>query len=331
MTRCPALGEFGLIERYFRRPVRRAALGGGDDCALLRPRAGYELAVSSDMLVAGRHFFDDVDPFRLGHKALAVNLSDLAACGAQPLAFTLAIALPEAREAWLAPLADGIAALADATDCDWIGGDTTKGPLNLCVTVFGDIPLAEGCSQALLRSGARAGDTVYVSGTLGDARLALEALQGKRELPAQVLRWARDRLEMPPPRGLGRGIAWRCDCGHRSERRIGRRSGPHPGGIGVGAVIDVDAVAARVGIRTVFPEWVQPLLQWREWALSGGDDYELLFTAPPACAASVTQAAAVAQTPVFPIGRIEAEPGVRWVDSDGRAVLHHHDSYDHFA
>lgn len=100
---------------------------------------------------------------------------------------------------------------------------------------------------------------------------------------------------------------------------------------GVGAVIDVDAVAARVGIRTVFPEWVQPLLQWREWALSGGDDYELLFTAPPACAASVTQAAAVAQTPVFPIGRIEAEPGVRWVDSDGRAVLHHHDSYDHFA
>ena len=189
------MGEFDLIARHFKRPVRRTALGVGDDCALLAPRPGMQLAVSSDMLVEGHHFFADVDPQALGHKALAVNLSDLAACGAEPLAFTLALALPNADDAWLAAFARGLFALADAHGCELVGGDTTRGPLNICITVFGELPTG----QALLRSGARAGDDLYVSGTLGDARLALEALQGRVALPPPLLAAARQRLGRPTP------------------------------------------------------------------------------------------------------------------------------------
>ncbi len=203
------MGEFDLIARYFRRPVRRAALGVGDDCALLAPAAGMQLAVSSDMLVEGRHFFADVYPAHLGHKALAVNLSDLAACGARPLAFTLALALPRADEVWLQGFSEGLLALAGEHGCELVGGDTTQGPLNICITVFGEVP----AGQALLRSGARPGDDLWVSGHLGDARLALDALLGEMpvQLPPQLLAQARERLERPTPRvALGqalRGVA----------------------------------------------------------------------------------------------------------------------------
>jgi len=169
----PDLGEFELIERFFTRPARRATLGVGDDCALLQPTPGTTLAVSTDMLIEGRHFLSTVPADRLGHKALAVNLSDLAACGARPLAFTLALALPRADEAFLAAFARGLFALADREGCELIGGDTTRGPLAVCITVFGELP----AGGALLRSGARPGDDLYVSGTLGDARLALEAFR----------------------------------------------------------------------------------------------------------------------------------------------------------
>ena len=152
------MGEFDLIARYFTRKPARAVLGVGDDCALLQPRAGTQLAISSDMLVEGRHFLSTVDPALLGHKALAVNLSDLAACGAEPLAFTLALALPQADPAWLEPFSRGLLALADAHGCELVGGDTTRGPLNICITVFGEVPVVDGRGHALLRSGARAGD-----------------------------------------------------------------------------------------------------------------------------------------------------------------------------
>src|SRR5688500_14092795 len=154
-----------------------------------------QLAVSSDLLVEGRHFLSTVDPARLGHKALAVNLSDLAACGAEPLAFTLAIALPRVDKKWLAAFSAGLLALADAHACELVGGDTTRGSLAINITVFGEVP----AGQALLRSGAQAGDELWVSGTLGDARLALEAFRGTVSLPQDVFEAARLRLEMPQP------------------------------------------------------------------------------------------------------------------------------------
>jgi thiamine-monophosphate kinase len=330
------MGEFDLIARYFKRPARQAVLGVGDDCALLQPAPGTQLAISCDMLVEGRHFFPTVDPRTLGHKALAVNLSDLAACGARPLAFTLALALPRADDAWLAPFSQGLLALADAHGCELIGGDTTQGPLNICITVFGEVPVLDGCSQALLRSGARAGDDLYVSGTVGDARLALEVLRGTVVVPAAVLDVARLRLEMPTPRvalGLAlRGIATAAidvsdgllgDLGHILKQS------------GVGASVDTDSALALVAARS-HPAWgpsgtVIAADQWLGWALAGGDDYELLFTAPVSAREAVVGAAQASQTAVTRIGRIEPALGLRLIDGQGQAVPNSYHSFDHFA
>ena len=324
------MGEFDLIARYFTRPVRHAALGVGDDCALLAPRPGMQLAISSDMLVEGRHFFADVDPEALGHKALAVNLSDLAACGAKPLAFTLALALPRVDESWLAGFSKGLLALADAHGCELVGGDTTQGPLNICITVFGEVP----AGQTLLRSGARAGDDIYVSGTLGDARLALEALLGHIHLPDELLAQARQRLERPTPRvalGLAlRGIASSAmdvsdgllgDFGHILKASS------------VGASIRTDEtiklIAAGAFPSSARGQFEQKLLQ--QCTLAGGDDYELLFTAPPQHQAAVAAAAAQSQTAVTCIGQVEAAPGLRLVDAQGMPVENRFASFDHFA
>lgn len=324
------MGEFDLIARYFTRPVRHAALGVGDDCALLAPRPGMQLAISSDMLVEGRHFFADVDPEALGHKALAVNLSDLAACGAKPQAFTLALALPRVDEAWLAGFSKGLLALADAHGCELVGGDTTQGPLNICITVFGEVP----AGQALLRSGARAGDDIYVSGTVGDARLALEALLGHIHLPDELLAQARLRLERPTPRvalGLAlRGIASSAmdvsdgllgDFGHILKAS------------GVGACIRTDEtiklIAAGAFPSSATGQFDQKLLQ--QCTLAGGDDYELLFTAPPQHRAAVAEAATQSQTPVTRIGQVEAAPGLRLLDAQGMPVENRFASFDHFA
>jgi thiamine-monophosphate kinase len=332
------MGEFDLIARYFKRPARQAVLGVGDDCALLQPAPGTQLAISCDMLVQGRHFFSDVDPRTLGHKALAVNLSDLAACGARPLAFTLALALPSADDAWLAPFSEGLLALADAHGCELVGGDTTQGPLNICITVFGEVPVVAGRSQALLRSGARAGDDLYVSGTLGDARLALEALQGRVNVPPEVLLAARARLECPTPRvALGmalRGVATAAldvsdgllgDLGHILVQSS------------VGATVQVDDVFKLVAAKAsntpaggLFCSEMS-LQQWRAWSLAGGDDYELLFTAPVAARAQVETAAQISQTPVTRIGTIQAERGLRLVDGQGEAIANTFASFDHFA
>ena len=324
------MGEFELIARHFKRPVRRAALGVGDDCALLSPRPGMQLAVSSDMLVEGRHFFPDVDPEALGHKALAVNLSDLAACGAEPLAFTLALALPHADDAWLAAFAKGLFALADAHGCELVGGDTTRGPLNICITVFGEVPTG----QALLRSGAKVGDDIYVSGHLGDARLALEALQGHIALPPEALAAARLRLEQPTPRvALGqalRGVASSAldvsdgllgDLGH-----ILRASGT---GACIDTSITMNLIAVSAYSISARGQIDTELLH--QCTLAGGDDYELAFTAPVARRAAVAAAAQASGTPVTRIGRIEAEPGLRLVDALGQPVARRYASFDHFA
>ena len=332
------MGEFDLIARYFKRPARRAALGVGDDCALLQPAPGTQLAISSDMLIEGRHFLSTVDPRKLGHKALAVNLSDLAACGAKPLAFTLALALPRVDESWLAGFSEGLLALADAHDCELIGGDTTQGPLNICITVFGEVPLVNGLSQALLRSGAQAGDDLYVSGTLGDARLALEVFRGTLSVPAPVFELARSRMEQPTPRvALGvalRGIATSAidisdgllgDLGHILTQS------------GMGATVQADVAAALVASRAAYAmaggvrcDEISTE-QWRSWALAGGDDYELLFSAPASARSQVAQAAESSQTVVTRIGRIEQERGLRLTDAKGQWLPNGYSSFDHFA
>ena len=326
------MGEFDLIARYFTRPVRpdgAAVLGVGDDCALLAPAPGMQLAVSSDMLVEGRHFFADVDPEALGHKALAVNLSDLAACGARPLAFTLALSLPRVDEPWLAGFSRGMWALADAHGCELVGGDTTQGPLNICITVFGEVP----AGQALLRSGAQPGDDIYVSGTLGDARLALEALLGHITLPADVLARARQRLERPTPRvplGLAlRGVA--SSAMDVSDGLLGDLSHILKAS-GVGASIDThitsNLIAASAYKSSARGQFGQKFAH--QCTLAGGDDYELAFTAPPARRAAVAAASEASHTPVTRIGTVSAEPGLRLVDAQGQPVEHRYASFDHF-
>ena len=321
------LSEFDLIKQYFQRPNRpaRATLGIGDDCALLTPTPGLQTAISSDMLVEGRHFFAGEDPLRLGHKALAVNLSDLAAMGARPVGFTLALALPAAERDWLAGFSQGLFALADAFNIELIGGDTTKGPLNICITVFGE--LRPG--QALRRNAAKAGDDIWISGTLGDARLALAGyrLELQRPLDAAGLQAAATRMHTPTPRvELGvllaeQGIAHAAidisdglvgDLGHILALSA------------VGATLDIDALPAG------------PVLATRETALrraytaAGGDDYELCFTAPASARAAILAAAAGVATPVTRVGAIDAQPGLRLVDAGGQPLALQLDGYDHF-
>jgi thiamine-monophosphate kinase len=315
------LGEFDLIGKYFTRPVQRVALGVGDDCALLQPAPGLQLAVSSDMLVEGRHFLSTVAPERLGHKALAVNLSDLAACGARPLAFTLALSMPRVDERFLDGFSRGLFALADAHGCELAGGDTTQGPLTICITVFGEVPPG----QALLRSGARAGDDVYVSGTVGDARLALEAFRGAVALGGDHFEQARVAMEQPQPR-VALGVALRGLASSAIDvsdgllgdlRHILQRSK-------VGATLEVDRLPRSAVLAA------QPLALQRECTLAGGDDYELVFTAAPAQAEAVQAAARQAATPVTRIGRIEAGSALVLVDAHGQAVADHFGSFDHF-
>ena len=319
------MGEFDLITRYFQRPAKRSPLGVGDDCALLAPAPGMQLAVSCDMLVEGRHFLSTVDPARLGHKALAVNLSDLAACGAKPLAFTLALALPGADEPWLEAFSRGLFALADEHGCELVGGDTTRGPLNICITVFGEVP----AGAALLRSGARAGDDIWASGTLGDARLALEVFRGTLTLPAEVFKAARARMEQPTPRvALGQALRGTASAAVDVSDGLVGDLGHILAASGVGATLDADAAASLVAAGDTPGLGTETL---RGCALSGGDDYELVFTAPPAARAAVAQAGRESATRVTRIGRIEAETGLRIVDAGGAPVAQRFGSFDHFA
>jgi thiamine-monophosphate kinase len=312
------MGEFELIRRFFLRPPAAGVgvdVGVGDDCAVLVPTPGERWLVSSDMLVEGRHFLSTVDPARLGHKALAVNLSDLAACGARPRGFTLAMALPRVDEAWLAGFSAGLWALADASACPLIGGDTTQGPLNVCITVFGEAP----AGQALLRRGARPGDEVWVSGRLGDARLALEVFRGKVALDGHGLDTVRVAMECPTPRlALGqalRGIATAAiDV---SDGLIGDL-GHILAASGVGARLDVDALPRSAVLAA------QPVDLQRTCVLAGGDDYELVFTAPPGARLPDVGVA------LTRVGVIEVEPGLRVVDAQGERVDHGLRSFDHF-
>lgn len=321
------MGEFELIRRHFQRqrPARAdVPLGIGDDCALLAPAPGQQLAVSTDMLVEGRHFLSTVDPAALGHKALAVNLSDLAAMGAEPLGFTLALALPQADDTWLAGFARGLFELADAHGCELVGGDTTRGPLNLSLTVMGQVPPG----LALKRSAAQAGDDIWVSGTLGDARLALEVFRGGLALDASAFTRVRARLERPTPR-LALGLALRGVAHAAADVSDGLSGdlGHILAASGVGATLHAPAVLQATSDDLRGSGDARAL----EYALTGGDDYELVFTAPGIQRDAVAQAAIQAGVNVTRIGHIDAAPGLRLLDAQGREQALPGRAFDHFA
>ena len=319
------LSEFELIDRFFRRPLRHTVLGVGDDAALLAPSAGCEVAVSVDMLVAGRHFLADVDPEALGHKTLAVNLSDLAAMGAKPRWALLAGALPGADEAWIGAFARGFFALADAYEVDLVGGDTTRGPLNLCVTILREAP----AGKALRRSGARPGDAIYVSGTLGDAALAVahhrrELVLSPDELARceQALLWPRPRVELGQRL---RGIASAAidisdgltgDLGHILDAS------------GAGATVELAAVPRSEILASLLTRNDRALAL--ACLLAGGDDYELCFTAPARAASELGALAEQLDLALTRIGTIVDSRGLVVRDASGRALEDLPVAFDHF-
>jgi thiamine-monophosphate kinase len=361
--------EFDLIRRFFSRPSSDSSiqLGVGDDAALVAPRAGMSLAIAADTMNEGRHFFPDVPPETLGHKILAVNLSDMAAMGALPRWALLCASLPELDEDWIAHFAKGFTALADRFHVTLIGGDTTRGAKSFSLTILGEVPIG----KAIQRDGAKVGDDIWVSGTLGGAALAVAAISGETRLEDGAMKDVRRRLELPEPRvelGLAlRGIATAAldisdgltgDIAH-----IMRRS--H-----VGAEIALEAIPANKTLEAIYPttkgakgtkEFERASLEKKDAAqktgaralsrkesdvprrnhsenrahflnclLAGGDDYELCFTAPRVRRDDVLRASEKAKTPVTRIGRITDGSELVVLDN-GTPMERLPSSYDHFA
>ncbi|MCC6609815.1 MAG: thiamine-phosphate kinase [Burkholderiales bacterium] len=315
--------EFEIIARYFTRPARTAVLGIGDDAAIVRVPAELALAITTDLLVEGTHFLADTDAARLGHKALAVNLSDLAAMGADPRWFTLALSLPSDDEAWLAAFARGMFALADRFGVELVGGDTTRGPRTISITAYGTLPPG----LALRRDGAAGGEDVWLSGSTGDAALGLAHLQGRVRLPDAAARHCLARLETPLPLvALGRrlrGVASSAidvsdglvaDLGHVAER----------------SAIAVEIWLGQVPRSKAVAECSDAALA-RACLLGGGDDYELAFTAPVSRRAAILALAAEIGLPLARIGRtLAGNPAVTVIDEAGTPVPVPRAGFDHF-
>ena len=307
------------------------ALGIGDDCALIKPHSEEEIAITTDMLVEGRHFFANANPEWLGHKALAVNLSDLSAMGAKPLGFTLAIALPHADSGWLEAFSNGLFAVAQKYSCPLIGGDTTAGPRNICITAFGSIPLG----KAIKRSGAIAGDEIWVSGSVGDARLALAALRHELHLSTIDLQAVELRMHQPTPRvDLGiclRGIASAAldisDGLLGDLKHILKQSK-------VDAEIFLDRIPKSVTLQHQ-SEAIQ-----NQFAACGGDDYEICFTAHPEQRNAVNEISKKLHLAITHIGNVKtmqsSEASIRLLNKNGEALSVAETagflkSFDHFA
>ncbi len=319
--------EFDLIRRYFTHRARHAVLGVGDDAALVEVSSGCDLVISADMLVAGRHFLRNTDPRQLGHKALAVNLSDMAAMGAKPRWATLALALPSVNASWLTEFSRGFMALARCFDVDLIGGDTTKGPLNICVQIMGEAPHG----AALRRDGARSGDDIWISGTLGDAALALAALQRRIRLtPAELARCA-EKLQRPQPR-VALGLALRSVAHSAIDISDGLLAD-------LGHVLESSKVAAEVELAAVPASPILRRYLDRVAAcsalLAGGDDYELCFTAPRGARAQIARVSRHTRVKLTRIGSINkragGEPPLIVRAPDGAALRVVRGGYDHFA
>ena len=316
--------EFDIIRKYFTRAAPTAALGVGDDCALLRPDPDMLLAVSTDMLTAGSHFFPDAEPGKLGHKALAVNLSDLAAMGAGPRWATLAIALPEADEKWIAAFAEGFFRLAGRWRMELVGGDTTRGPLTISVTVLGEVP----AELALRRDAARAGDDIWLSGATGEAALALAHLKGRAKLEGAALEACLTRLHTPEPR---------VELGERL-RGLARSAID----ISDGLLADLGHIlgASRVGAELVWENLPRARaiagcpdkVLADDCLLAGGDDYELLFTAPAFKRTQIEAVGKDLEVPLALIGVVvPGDPVARLRDVRGKLVSSPRKGFDHFA
>ncbi|PPD13066.1 thiamine-phosphate kinase [Methylophilus sp.] len=314
------MAEFDIISKYFTRPAQ-ADVGIGDDAALIRVRDGYQLAVSADMSVAGTHFFSDINPFAIGWKSMAVNISDMAAMGAEPKWATLSIALPELDESWLRDFSDGLFKCAEAFGVSLIGGDTTRGPLNIAINIMGEVPFG----QALQRNGAQVGDDIWVSGELGCAALWLQYRLGQLVLHAEDVAMLATAMHHPQPRvALGqalRGIATAAldisdgllaDLGHILKASK------------VGAMLDWQAISQPV---LQYSQVSEPVMQ--QAVLTGGDDYELCFTAPATERQTVLALSGQLGLPLSRIGKVQAEPGLQVFDARSPIVLSQK-GYDHF-
>jgi len=333
------LGEFDLIQRFFKvgadairsNDQKMIALGIGDDCALLKPAAGEEIAITSDMLVAGRHFFMNANPELLGRKALAVNLSDLAAMGAKPIGFTLSIALPKVDAAWLEAFSKGLFAIANQYSCPLIGGDTTAGPLTISITAFGSIP----SGKAIRRSGAIVGDDIWASGTVGDARLALAALRHEMNLPESDLKQIEHRMHNPTPR---------VELGMKIREIASAALDISDGLLGdLQHILKQSQVSAEVFLDQLpKSETLQKQSEdiQNQFAASGGDDYEICFTAPIEKRDAIDQISTALNLPLTRIGSVTKtvgaieklsllnKNGVLLDETKSAALLK---SFDHFA
>jgi thiamine-monophosphate kinase len=320
------LTEFELIERFFRRAAASARVGIGDDAAIVAVSPGCELAVSVDMLVSGRHFFADTDPESLGHKTLAVNLSDMAAVGATPRWALLAGALPEVDAAWLAAFSRGLFALADAHGVELIGGDTTRGPLTLSVTILGEVPNG----QALLRSGAKAGDSIWVSGRLGDAALALAHAQGRVALRCAEVAACEPALLRPTPRiALGEALRGMASAAIDISDGLTGDLGHVLDASHVGAQIDLAAIPHGAAMKRLLAGGERELAL--RCLLAGGDDYELCFTVPPGLESDLDLIARKLGLALARIGTIRQTPGVAVRDESGDELAALPRGFDHFA
>lgn len=305
--------EFELINRYFRRPTRHTALGVGDDGAIVRPTPGMELVVSTDMLVSGTHFLPDANPEDLGWKTLAVNVSDMAAMGAQPRWALLAAALPAATESWIEKFARGFFACADEFGIDIIGGDTTKGPRNFCVTIFGEVP----AGQALLRSGARVGDDVWVSGQPGRAALGLVHLQGRHDLDEALRNECLAALHRPQPR-VALGLALHGLANSAIDVSDGLLAD-------LGHILEESKVSADLRMPNLPPPGIE-----RDCLLAGGDDYELIFTTPVQHRPEVEALSARLGLALTRIGTVKGGVSPRLTFSQPDDVELDRLGYDHF-
>jgi len=333
------LGEFDLIQRFFKAGAdamhsnngKGIALGIGDDCALLWPVAGEEIAITSDMLVEGRHFLPNANPELLGRKALAVNLSDLAAMGARPIGFTLAIALPKIDTVWLDAFARGLFAVANQYSCPLIGGDTTAGPLTISITALGNIP----SGKAIRRSGAQVGDDIWVSGCVGDARLTLAALRYEIKLPEEDFKQIESRMHTPTPR-IELGIKLRGVANAALDISDGLLGD-------LQHILKQSQVSAEVFLEQL-PKSATLQKQsesiQNQFAATGGDDYEICFTAPLDKRSVIDQISKELNLPLTRIGsiteKVDEAKRLRLLNKNGDLLdnaktVELLKSFDHFA